>query len=107
MKIELVENWATVAWRSAVTWTTLIVNAIVAAVGVHWAVLLGVLPFLPPLVRWPLAALIGARRPKVSAALTTLSESGLIEQAPDGTWTFFAADVDPMAVLAGIDDPSG
>jgi hypothetical protein len=54
-----------------------------------------------------LAALIGARRPKVSAALTTLSESGLIEQAPDGTWTFFAADVDPMAVLAGIDDPSG
>ncbi len=52
-----------------------------------------------------LAALIGARRPKVSSALTTLAESGLIEQSPDGTWTFFAADIDPMAVLAGIDDP--
>lgn len=51
-----------------------------------------------------LAALIGARRPRVSSALTTLSEGHLIEQAPDGTWTFFAADIDPMAVLAGIDD---
>jgi hypothetical protein len=53
-----------------------------------------------------LAAMIGARRPKVSSALTTLSEGGLIEQAPDGSWTFFAADIDPMAVLAGIDDPT-
>ena len=53
-----------------------------------------------------LAAMIGARRPKVSSALTTLSESGLVEQAPDGSWTFFAADVDPLAVLAGIDDPT-
>jgi hypothetical protein len=51
-----------------------------------------------------LAALIGARRPKVSSALSTLSERGLIEQDRDGTWTFFAADVDPMALLAGIDD---
>ncbi|MCB0863931.1 MAG: Crp/Fnr family transcriptional regulator [Solirubrobacterales bacterium] len=51
-----------------------------------------------------LAALIGARRPKVSSALATLSEGHLIDQAPDGTWTFFAADIDPMAVLAGIDD---
>lgn len=52
-----------------------------------------------------LAAMIGARRPKVSSALTALAGKGLIEQAADGTWTFFAADVDPMAVLAGIDDP--
>jgi DNA-binding transcriptional ArsR family regulator len=51
-----------------------------------------------------LAALIGARRPKVSSALSTLSERGLIEQDKDGTWTFFAADVDPMVLLAGIDD---
>ena len=53
-----------------------------------------------------IAAMIGARRPKVSAALTTLAEQGLIEQDKDGTWTFFAADIDPMAILAGIDDPS-
>lgn len=52
-----------------------------------------------------LAALIGARRPKVSAALTTLSEGGLVEQHKDGSWTFFVADMDPMAILAGIDDP--
>ena len=51
-----------------------------------------------------LAALIGARRPRVSAALSRLSEQGLIEQDKDGTWTFFAADVDPLAVLAGIED---
>lgn len=53
-----------------------------------------------------LAALIGARRPKVSSALTTLSEEGLIEQHKDGSWTFYAAEVDPMAVLAGIEDPA-
>lgn len=52
-----------------------------------------------------LAAMIGARRPKVSSALTALAEGGLIEQAKDGTWTFYAAEVDPMAVLAAIDDP--
>ena len=54
-----------------------------------------------------IAALIGARRPKVSAEITNLTEQGLIEQAQDGSWTFFAADIDPMAVLAGIDDYSG
>jgi hypothetical protein len=53
-----------------------------------------------------LAAMIGARRPKVSSALTTLAESGVVQQAPDGSWTFFAAGVDPLAVLAGIDDPT-
>jgi hypothetical protein len=52
-----------------------------------------------------LAAMIGARRPKVSSALTQLSDLELIEQDKDGTWTFFGADVDPMALLAGIDDP--
>lgn len=54
-----------------------------------------------------LSALIGARRPKVTAAVGALAEKGLIEQAPDGTWTFFAADIDPMAVLAQIDDSPG
>ena len=54
-----------------------------------------------------LAGLIGARRPRVSSEITNLTEQGLIEQAQDGTWTFFAADIDPLAVLAGIDDQSG
>lgn len=54
-----------------------------------------------------IAALIGARRPKVSSEITNLTEQGLIEQAQDGSWTFFAADIDPMAVLAGIDDTIG
>lgn len=52
-----------------------------------------------------LAALIGARRPKVSSALTTLSEKGLIEQDKDGTWNFYSAEIEPLALLAGIDDP--
>lgn len=51
-----------------------------------------------------ISGLIGARRPKVSAAITTLTEQGLIEQSGDGSWTFFAADIDPMAVLAGIEE---
>lgn len=53
-----------------------------------------------------LAALIGARRPKITAAIGTLTDRGLIQQAKDGTWTFFAADIDPMVVLAGMDDYS-
>ncbi len=51
-----------------------------------------------------LAAMIGARRPKVSSALTALADERLIEQDKDGTWTFFAADIDPMAILASIDE---
>ncbi|MBN8866904.1 MAG: Crp/Fnr family transcriptional regulator [Solirubrobacterales bacterium] len=53
-----------------------------------------------------LAALIGARRPSITSAIGTLTEQGLIERSEDGTWTFFAADADPMAILAGIDDGS-
>ena len=72
MKLELIEHKWLVLRRSAVTWVTLLVNAIVAAVGVHWAALLGVLPFLPPWVRWPLAALVGAlvTVPTIIARLT-------------------------------------
>ncbi|MCB0857588.1 MAG: Crp/Fnr family transcriptional regulator [Solirubrobacterales bacterium] len=51
-----------------------------------------------------LAAMIGARRPKVSSALTALADQDLIEQDGDGTWTFFAAEIDPMAILASIDE---
>lgn len=54
-----------------------------------------------------IAALIGARRPKVSSAISNLTEQGLIQQDKDGTWTFYAADADPMAILAGLDDPAG
>jgi DNA-binding transcriptional ArsR family regulator len=54
-----------------------------------------------------LAALIGARRPSITTAIGNLTEQGLIERSEDGTWTFFAADVDPMAILAGIEDLPG
>lgn len=46
--------------RSVTTWVTYVVNTIVAVVGVHWAVMLGVLPFVPDVFRMPLALLIGA-----------------------------------------------
>ena len=52
-----------------------------------------------------IAAMIGARRPKVSSALSILGEKGLIKQDKDGTWTFYAPEIDAMALLAGIDDP--
>ncbi len=54
-----------------------------------------------------LSALIGARRPKVTSAIGNLADQGLIERAEDGTWTFLAGDIDPMAILASIDDPIG
>jgi len=54
-----------------------------------------------------LAALIGARRPSVTSAIGMLTEQGLIERAEDGTWTFFASDVDPLAILADIEDIPG
>lgn len=60
MTFKLIEGWTTVALHSATTWVTMLVNAVVAAVGVHWAVLLGALPFLPDWLRWPLAVLVGA-----------------------------------------------
>lgn len=53
-----------------------------------------------------LAAMIGARRPKVSSELAGLAEQDLVSQDSDGTWTFFAAEVNPMAILASIDDIS-
>jgi len=58
--VKLVEGWAHVLWCSATTWVTYAVNTIVAVVGVHWAVMLGVLPFVPDVFRMPLALLIGA-----------------------------------------------
>jgi len=54
-----------------------------------------------------LAALIGARRPSVTSAIGALTEQGLLQRSQDGTWTFFAGDVDPMAVLAGMEDLPG
>lgn len=60
MKFELVDNWATVLWHSATTRTSALVGAIVGTIGVHYLVLLGILPFLPFYLQLPLALGIGA-----------------------------------------------
>jgi hypothetical protein len=59
MKLELVEHWPTVLWRSATTRTAALTGLIVGVVGTHYLVLLGILPFLPPYLQLPLALLIG------------------------------------------------
>lgn len=58
--MKLIESWGTVLWHSATTWVTAAVNLIVALVGLHWAVLLGVLPFVPSTLQLPLALLVAA-----------------------------------------------
>lgn len=60
MKLNLIENWPVVLWHSATTRTTALVGAIVGTIGVHYLMLLGVLPFLPPYLQLPLALGIGA-----------------------------------------------
>ena len=60
MKLQLIDNWATVLLHSATTRTSALVGAIVGTVGVHYLVLLGVLPFLPVYLQLPLALGIGA-----------------------------------------------
>jgi hypothetical protein len=60
MKLQLVEHWPTVLWHSATTRTAALVGAIVGTVGVHYLLLLGVLPFLPAYLQLPLALGIGA-----------------------------------------------
>lgn len=58
--MKLIDNWRIYAIHASTTWTTMLVHAIIATIGLHWAALLGVLPFLPLWLRLPLAVLIGA-----------------------------------------------
>jgi hypothetical protein len=58
MKLQLVDHWWLVLRRSATTWATTLVNALIATVGVHWAMLLGVLPWLPAYLRVPVVILV-------------------------------------------------
>ena len=60
MKLKLIDDWLTVARRSATTWVTGAVQIVVAIVGVHWAVLLGVLPFVPFWLQLPIALAVAA-----------------------------------------------
>ncbi len=69
---EPIEGWCAVLRRSATTWVTATVNTIVAVFGVHWGVLLGVIPFVPLYWQLPLALLIAAvtTAPTIIARLT-------------------------------------
>jgi len=69
---EPVEDWCIVMRRSATTWVTYGIQTICTTVAVHWAVMLGVLPFLPFHLQLPLALLIAAvtTAPTIIARLT-------------------------------------
>lgn len=89
--MKTIDDWRTVAWRSATTWVTAAVHFVFAIFGVHWAVLLGVLPFMPLELRLPLALLIAAltvlptiaarvwAQPKLQAKLEE-KRDGVVEQ---------------------------
>ncbi len=70
--MKFIDNWATVAWRSATTWVTYALQAVCTTIAVHWMVFMGVLPFLPLYFQLPLALLIAAvtTAPTIIARLT-------------------------------------
>ena len=57
--MKLIEDWPLILWRSATTWVAAAIGAVVGVVGAHWALLLGVLPFLPFWLQLPLAIAVG------------------------------------------------
>lgn len=57
--MRLIEDWWTVLWNSATSWVSTFVGGIVGVVVGHWAVILGVLPFMPIWVQLPLSILTG------------------------------------------------
>lgn len=56
--MRFVDQWRTVLWLSATTWVTAAVHTIMAVVGVHFAVLLGVVPFVPSPWQLPIALVV-------------------------------------------------
>lgn len=58
--MHLIEGWTTVLWRSATSWIAMTLGSIVGIVGTHWAVLLGILPFMPFYIQLPVALIVGA-----------------------------------------------
>lgn len=86
-----IDDWRTVAWRSATTWVTAAVHFVFAVIGTHWAVLLGVLPFIPAELRLLLALLVAVltvlptiaarvwKQPKLRAKLEE-KRDGVVEQ---------------------------
>lgn len=84
---EPIEDWCVYLRRSATTWVTGAVNTIMAIIGVHWAVLLGVLPFVPLYWQLPLALLVAAltTAPTIIARLTKQPKlNAKIEEAKNG-----------------------
>lgn len=58
MKFQLIDNWATVLWHSATSRTTAVMGAIIGTIGVHWAMILGIVPWLPVYLQVPAIALV-------------------------------------------------
>lgn len=58
--MKFIQNWRVILWRSATSWVTAGVHIVIATIGVHWAVLLGVLPFLPFWLQLPIALAVAA-----------------------------------------------
>ena len=57
--MRLVENWWTILLHSTSSWISTVIGGLVGLVGVHWAVLLGILPFMPFYLQLPMSIVIG------------------------------------------------
>lgn len=85
--MKLIDNWRIVLWRSATSWVTGAVHVVIATIGVHWAVLLGVLPFLPFWLQLPIALAVAAVTiaPTLLARITEQPKMrAKVEGKPDG-----------------------
>lgn len=86
LKLQLIDQWAIVLWHSATTRTAALVGAIVGTIGVHYLVLLGILPFLPIYLQLPLALFIGGvvAGPTLLARITSQPKmAAKIAETPD------------------------
>lgn len=57
--MKLIEDWWTVACRSATSWVAAILGGLLGAVAAHWGVLFAVVPFLPFWLQLPAAIVLG------------------------------------------------
>ena len=57
--MRFIEDWWTVALRSATSWVAAILGGLLGALAAHWGILFAVLPFLPFWLQLPCAILLG------------------------------------------------
>ena len=58
--MRLIDDWCVVLRRSATTWVSTILGAMLGALSAHWGIFFAVVPFLPFWLQLPTAMVLGA-----------------------------------------------